>query len=90
MGSDFGWVEVFEKKIVLDTKKGELLHIILQYPPPSPPLLPTILRNIFPPADVTVMGTLLHSTCKESFWGAPQSKDFGRFLIAQRPGMALK
>ena len=41
-------------------------------------------------ADVTVMGTLLHSTCKESFLGAPQAKIFGRFLIAQRPDMALK
>jgi len=41
-------------------------------------------------ADVTVMGMLLHFTCKESFLGAPQAKKFGRFLIAQRPGMALK
>ena len=41
-------------------------------------------------ADVTVMGTLLHSTCKESFLGAPQAKNCGRFSIAQRPGMALK
>ena len=48
-GSDFGWVEVSEKKIVLDTEKGALLHIIVQYPPPRPPLLPTILRNIFSP-----------------------------------------
>jgi len=32
---DFGWVEVSEKKIVLDTEKGALLHIIEQYPPPS-------------------------------------------------------
>jgi len=38
-----------EKKIVPDTGKGALLHIIVRYPPPSPPLLPTILRNIFSP-----------------------------------------
>ena len=41
-------------------------------------------------ADVTVMGTLLHSTCKESFLGVPQAKKCGRFLIAQQPGMAVK
>ena len=41
--------EVFEKRIVLDTEKEALLHIIVQYPPLSPPLLPTILRNIIPP-----------------------------------------
>jgi len=43
-----GW-RCLKKKIVLDTEQGALLHIIVQYPPPSPPLLPTILRNIFPP-----------------------------------------
>ena len=38
-----------------------------------------------------MMGTLLHSTCKESFLGVPQAKFFGRFLIAQRPcGNGLK
>ena len=46
LGSNFGWVEVFEKKNVFDTERGALLHIIVQYPPPSPPSLPTILRNI--------------------------------------------
>jgi len=38
-------VEVSEKKIVLDTGKGALLHIIVQYPPPNPPL-PFIAYNI--------------------------------------------
>ena len=44
------------KKIVLDTENGVLLYIIVQYLPPSPPLLPTTLRNIFfprPPSFIT-------------------------------------
>ena len=55
-----------KKKIFLDTEKGALLHIIVQYPPPSSPLLPTILRNIFPPRP-----PLLHKAARkngESGW----------------------
>jgi len=40
-----GW-RCLSKKIFLDTEKGALLHIIVQYPPSSHSLLPTILRNI--------------------------------------------
>ena len=43
-----GW-RCLKKNRSRHTEKGALLHIIVQYPPPSPPLLPTILRNIFPP-----------------------------------------
>ena len=39
-----------EKKFVLDTEKGLLLHIIVQYPHHSPPLLIAynIAQYIFP------------------------------------------
>jgi len=41
-------VEVSEKTIVLDTEKGALLHIIVQYPLPAPLYcLQTILYNIY-------------------------------------------
>jgi len=41
----------FRKKIRSRHEKEALLHIVVQYPPPSPPLLPTILRNIYFPHD---------------------------------------
>jgi len=45
-----GSARCLKKKSVLDReKKGVLLHIIVQYLPPNPPLLPTILRNILSP-----------------------------------------
>ena len=39
-----GSSEVSEKKIVPDTEKGALLHIIVRYPPPTQP--PFIAYNI--------------------------------------------
>jgi len=42
---------VYEKKIVLDTEKGALLHIIVQYaiPPSQPPVIAyNIAQHIFP------------------------------------------
>jgi len=54
---------VSEKKIVPDTEMGALLHIIVRYPPPSPPLLPTILRNIFP-HDPLYCNKILAISCK--------------------------
>jgi len=43
------WSRCLKKKSVLDREKGYYCTLYcVQYLPPNPPLLPTILRNIFP------------------------------------------
>ena len=80
---NFGWVEVSEKKIRSRHRKWVLLHIIVQYPPPSrasPPLLPTILRNIFPPRVPLYCNKILAISCK----GQEPRNDLGNTQSAPR------
>ena len=53
-----------EKKIRSRHGKGVLLHVIVHFLTPSPPLLPTILRNIFSPRPPLLRNKLLAISCK--------------------------
>ena len=63
-----GYVEVFEKKSFSTHGKGGIIAhyrpIIVQYPPSSPPLLPTILRNKFSLRPPCYCNKILAISCK--------------------------